>query len=72
MAVSKSQLKATKKYNDKIYDSVLLRLPKGEKAFLKEYSKIIDLSLNEFIKWSIQSYFRFLKEDFPDEFKINI
>lgn len=42
MSVSKAQLKATKNYEDKKYDKILLRLPKGTKDKIKERSDSVN------------------------------
>lgn len=41
--------KATQKYISKAYDSVFVRVPKGQKKKLQEYCKIHDLSMNQLI-----------------------
>lgn len=49
MPVSKAQKAATAKYEAKVYDKVLLRLPKGKKAEIELYAKPRGESLNGFI-----------------------
>ena len=53
MAVSKAQKAATAKYEAKVYDKVLVRLPRGKKSEIEEYIKPKGESLNGFISTAI-------------------
>ena len=54
MPVSKAQLKATAKYELKVYDSVRLRVKKGRKEELKAIAESLGESLNTFINKAIE------------------
>lgn len=58
MAITKAQMKATKKYQDKTYDRIYLNVKKGKKDELKNIAKKQDKSLNEFINDSIDYYIK--------------
>lgn len=47
---SKAQLRANKKYADKTYDRVAIRVPKGERDKFKEWAQEQGLSLAEYIR----------------------
>lgn len=49
MAVSKAQQKATAKYEAKVYDKTLIRLPKGRKEEIKAHAESRGQSMNGFI-----------------------
>lgn len=50
MAVSKAQIKATTKYNSKMYDEVKIRVPKGKREKIKwEIYQLGHDSINQFI-----------------------
>lgn len=53
MAVSKAQKAATAKYEAKVYDKVLVRLPRGKKSEIEEHIKPKGESLNGFINRAI-------------------
>ena len=53
MAVSKAQKAATAKYEAKVYDKVLVRLPRGKKSEIEEHIKPKGESLNGFISTAI-------------------
>ena len=53
MAVSKAQKAATAKYEAKVYDKVLVRLPRGKKSEIEEHIKPTGESLNGFISTAI-------------------
>lgn len=53
MAVSKAQKAATAKYEAKVYDKILIRLPKGKKAEIEEAIKPRGESLNGFVNDAI-------------------
>lgn len=38
MKTSRSQIKATNKYNTKVYDQLAIRIPKGKRDVYKEYA----------------------------------
>lgn len=46
MAIAKSRLKATAKYEAKAYDKTLIRLKKGSLAIIKAYAEASGDSLN--------------------------
>ncbi len=50
MPKSEAQSRATKKYNNKSYDSLAIRIPKGERDLFNEYAKQARLSLAQFIR----------------------
>ena len=39
MSVKKSQIAATSRYEKKVYDKILLRMPKGKKAIIKAHAE---------------------------------
>ena len=47
--VSKAQLKAVAKYDDKAYDKFLIRVPKGDKERIQAYAETRAESLNGFV-----------------------
>ena len=50
MAYSEAQKKAVKKYNEKTYDEIKLRVKKGQKQYIEDHSKKQGYkSLNSFI-----------------------
>lgn len=53
MAVTKAQMEATKRFEDKKYDKVLLRMPKGKKEEIKAYAETHGYSLNSFVNEAI-------------------
>lgn len=53
MAVSKAQKAATAKYEAKVYDKVLVRLPRGKKSEIEAHIKPKGESLNGFISTAI-------------------
>lgn len=55
MAVSKAQKAATAKYESKVYDKILLRLPKGKKLVIELAAKRTGESVNGFIADAIES-----------------
>lgn len=54
MAVTKAQMEATKRFEDKKYDKVLLRMPKGKKEEIKAYAEKYGYSLNSFVNEAIK------------------
>ena len=54
MAISESQRKAVRKYNDKTYDRVQLVIPKGERVDLKAHATAMGESLNGFVNRAIR------------------
>lgn len=48
MAVSKSQIKATAKYNAKNYDKITMRFPKGDKDQIVAYAEAHGESMTAF------------------------
>lgn len=53
MAVSKAQQRATAKYEAKVYDKLLLRLPKGKKDIIQAHAEANGQSVNGFINAAI-------------------
>lgn len=53
MTVSKAQMAATKRFEDKNYDKVLIRLPKGKKTEIKMFAEEHSYSLNSFVNEAI-------------------
>lgn len=53
MTVSKAQKAATAKYEAKVYDKVLLRLPRGKKSEIEAAAKPNGQSVNGFINEAI-------------------
>lgn len=49
MAYSESQKKATKKYNDKSYDEIKVRVKKGNKAIIQNYAEAKKETVNGLI-----------------------
>lgn len=54
MKTLESQLRANKKYHDKL-DNIMIRVPKGERAVLMAHAKTQGESLNAFVKRAIYS-----------------
>ena len=54
MAVSKAQQKATAKYESKVYDKTLIRLPKGKLDIIKAHAESRSESVNGFINRAIE------------------
>ena len=52
MAVSKAQLKANKKYDNK-FDKVLIRVPSGEKEMIAAHAEEQGESVNTFVRRAI-------------------
>ena len=62
MSVSKAQREATKRYEDKNYDNVLVRLPKGTKEKIQATGESVNGFINRVVKEELKwSYI--LKED---------
>ena len=51
--VSKAAQKAVAKYENKVYDKVLIRIPKGRKAEIQQHTEKQGESLNGFINRAI-------------------
>ncbi len=51
----KTSYESIKKYEDKAYDKILLRLPKGRKEELKAHAESRGESVNGFINRAIES-----------------
>ena len=58
--VSKSQLKATEKYNKKAYENIRLRVKAGKKEIIEQYCKLKNNSINNYINKAIDEQ---LKKD---------
>ena len=54
MPVSKAQLKATKNYEDKKYDKILLRLPKGTKEEIQKRSASVNGYITNLVLASLE------------------
>lgn len=59
MAYSESQKKAVKKYNEKSYDEIKLRVKKGNKEIIQQYAKsnseTVNGMINRLLENEIQS-----------------
>lgn len=53
MTVSKAQMTATAKYEAKVYDKILVRLPKGKKDEMQAHAEAHSESVNGFINRAI-------------------
>ena len=53
MTVSKAQKVATAKYEAKVYDKILLRLPRGKKEIIQAHTEAHSESVNGFINRAI-------------------
>lgn len=53
MTVSKAQKVATAKYEAKVYDKILLRLPRGKKETIQAHAEARSESVNGFINRAI-------------------
>ena len=53
MTVSKAQLRAKERYEEKVYDKLLLRVPKGKKDIIKAHADEHGESVNGFIDRAI-------------------
>ena len=53
MTVSKAQKAATAKYEAKVYDKILLRLPRGKKDTIQAHAEAHRESVNGFINRAI-------------------
>lgn len=54
MTVSKAQMAATKRFEDKNYDKALLRLPKGKKAEIQAAAEKQGESLNAYVIGAVE------------------
>lgn len=59
MAYSESQKKAVKKYNEKSYDEIKLRVKKGNKDIIKNYAEANNETVNGMIN-------RLLEKEIPE------
>lgn len=55
MAVSKAQQRAVSRYVKKSYDSIILRIPKGERDKIRAFAELRGMSLNAFIYAAIKN-----------------
>lgn len=46
---SEAQKRATKKYNDRMYDDIKIRVPKGDRERFKAHAEAKGISLNQLI-----------------------
>lgn len=49
----RNSYESTKRYQDKVYETVLVRLKKGEKNTIKKHADKLDMSVNAFIRDAI-------------------
>jgi len=54
MPASKAQIDANRRYNEKAYDRIELKVAKGRKAELQEHAQQRDESLNAFVNRAIE------------------
>ena len=54
MPVSKAQIRANAKYQAKAYDSIFVRVPKGEKDVIQSHAQSQNESLNQFVHRAIR------------------
>lgn len=54
MAVSKAQQRAVNKYMKDNYDEIKIRVPKGNKAIIKQYAEEHGESVNSFVYRAIK------------------
>jgi len=54
MATSKAQIQASRKYAEKAYDRIELKVPKGNKEDLQSHAASLGESLNGFVNRAIQ------------------
>ena len=47
---AKAQTRAKTKYNDKAYDRLAIRIPKGEKDLVKSWAAAAGMSLAEYVR----------------------
>lgn len=59
MAYSEAQKKAVKKYNEKSYDEIKVRVKKGNKEIIQEYAQTKKETVNSMIN-------RLLENEIPD------
>jgi hypothetical protein len=50
MALSRAQINAHRRWNEKAYDQMSIRLPKGEKDMIKSFAEEQNLSLAQYIR----------------------
>lgn len=53
MAISEAQKRASRKYNEKAYDRIELKVPKGKKAVIKGFAEKQNKSVNGFVNEAI-------------------
>lgn len=53
MAISEAQKRANRKYNEKAYDRIELKVPKGKKAVIKDFAEKQNKSVNGFVNEAI-------------------
>jgi len=53
MALSEAQKKAVRKYNEKVYDRLEIKVTKGKKAILQAHAEARGESLNGFVNRAI-------------------
>lgn len=63
MTVSKAQMAATKRFEDKNYDKALIRLPKGKKAEIQAAAEKQGESLNAYVIGAVERRMKAESED---------
>lgn len=63
MAYSEAQKKAVKKYNEKSYDELKIRVKKGNKEVIQQYATIKNETVNGMINRLLESEIPELKEN---------
>ena len=53
MPISEAQKRANRKYNEKAYDRIELKVPKGKKAVIKDFAEKQNKSVNGFVNEAI-------------------
>ena len=69
MSVSEAQMRATSKYNAKMYDQVIIRIPGGSKDLLKELAQIYGDSLTAMF---MKAIFKMVENDPPENLSDHI
>lgn len=58
MAYSESQKRASRTYNEKAYDRLEIKVPKGEKKIIQSYAEKEGKSLNKFVNDAIYEHIK--------------
>ncbi len=62
MAYSEAQKKAVKKYNEKSYDEIKVRVKKGNKEIIQEYAQTKEETVNSMINRLLENEIPNLKD----------